>query len=127
MSGWGLWFLSFIVLVNTGFIAGIFVALMMVSRKLAELTVQVEPVVRRADETLARVELLTGDLQQRTETILERTAALVERVSQKVDTTTAIAEETISQPLIGAASVMAGISRGLETFREQAGEKGDNV
>jgi len=45
-------------------------------------------------------------------------------VSQKVETTTSIAEETISQPLIGAASLMAGISRGLSAYRELT-EKGD--
>jgi len=126
MSNWGLIALFVIVLVNTAFIAGIAVALFILNQKLGQVMTQVEPIARKTAETLARVEAVTGDLQRRTETILEQTATLVEQVSRKVDTTTAIAEETISQPLIGAASVMAGIHRGLQTYREQADEKGDN-
>jgi len=56
--------------------------------------------------------------------MLERAGTVVEHVSQKVETTTSIAEETISQPLIGAASVLAGISQGLTSYKEAA-EKGD--
>ena len=56
----------------------------------------------------------------------DRAGTVVENVAEKVDTTTAIAEETISQPLIGAASLLAGLSRGLNSYK-QAGEKGDET
>jgi hypothetical protein len=59
-------------------------------------------------------------------TFLDQTGHVVENVTQKVETTTSMAEETIAQPLIGAASVMAGISRGWDTYKAQtAKEKGD--
>lgn len=126
MTDWGAGFLAAIVLINTLFIAGIAGLLFVLNRKLNELAGKVEPLVARATETLGRVERITGEVQTRTEAVLQQTATLVEKVSRKVDTTTAIAEETISQPLIGAASVMAGISRGLQTYREQVEEKGDS-
>ena len=126
MGSAGLIALFIIVLLNTIFIAGIFLALVFLNRKLNELTTQVEPLTRRAGDTLEKVETLTGVVQRRAEIVLEQTEALVQRVARKVDTTTAIAEESISQPLIGAASLMAGLSRGLESYREQANEKGDN-
>jgi len=126
MTDWGAGFLAAIVLINTLFIAGIAGLLFVLNRKLDELAGKVEPLVARATETLGRVERITGEVQTRTEAVLQQTATLVEKVSRKIDTTTAIAEETISQPLIGAASVMAGISRGLQTYREQVEEKGDS-
>jgi len=47
-------------------------------------------------------------------------------VTQKVETTTSIAEETIAQPLIGAASVMAGLSRGWDAYRAQSAQEKGN-
>jgi hypothetical protein len=126
MTGWGVWALCVIVLVNTLFIGGIAVGLMLVHRRLTGLSRELDPLIRRTGETLQRVEAVSGDLQRRTEEVLDRSVALVDQLARKVDTTTALAEETISQPLIGAASVMAGISRGLKTYREQAVQKGDD-
>lgn len=119
--------LVIILFVNSLFILGLLLALWMIQRKTAEMATRIEPLAKDAATTLARVERLAEDLEGRTRQVLERTTALVESVSKRVDTTTALAEETISQPLIGAASVMAGISRGLQTYREQADEKGSEL
>ena len=126
MSDVGIGALCFIVFLNTAFVAGMAIGLWMLKRKLDELTQKVDPLADRAGQILGRVEQLTEEVQRRTEQVLDQTAAVVESVSKKVDTTTAIAEETISQPLIGAASLVAGISRGLQTYREQGLEKGDS-
>jgi hypothetical protein len=56
---------------------------------------------------------------------LDKATELVEQVSERVDTTTAIAEEAVTEPLIGAASLMAGINRGLRAYAERSHEKGD--
>ena len=126
MSEATLWALFVIVLINTLFIAGMALGLLLISRKLNELAEKVDPLAARATEILGRVERLTEEVQRRGEQILDQTATLVENVSRKVDTTTAIAEETISQPLIGAASLVAGISRGVQAYRQQGLEKGDS-
>jgi len=126
MSDWGVGALCFIVFLNTVFIAALAIGLWMLKRKLDELAQKVDPLADRAGEILGRVERLTEEVQRRTEQVLAQTSAVVDSVSRKVDTTTAIAEETISQPLIGAASLVAGISRGLQTYRQQSLEKGDS-
>jgi len=118
--------LALVLLINTGFIVGLAFLLFVLHKKLDELAGRMDPLIARGTEILGRVEQLAGEVQEKAQRVLEQTETLVERVSEKVDTTTAIAEQTISEPLIGAASVMAGISRGLKTLREQSEEKGDS-
>lgn len=127
MSPGVVWALAVIVLINTVFISGIAVALFMLNRKLEQLTEKAHPLLEKANETLQRVEVLSAQASERVHQILDQTGVLVEDVSRKVETTTSIAEETISQPLIGAASVMAGLSRGWDTYKaHSAQEKGDS-
>ncbi len=127
MSDTALWALTIVVAVNTLFICGLTAALFMINQKVAVLTERLEPVALRAADTLARVEKIAGEVEGRAQRVLEQTSSLVDSLARRVDTTTAVAEEAISQPLIGAASVVAGIHRGLEVYREQAVEKGDAV
>jgi predicted PurR-regulated permease PerM len=127
MSSGAVLALAVIVFLNTLFIAGIAVAFFMLYRKLAQLTEMAHPVVDKANETLGKVESITAQVSERVNLILDQTGRLVEDVSRKVETTTSMAEETIAQPLISAASVMAGLSRGWDTYKSQMGkEKGDS-
>jgi hypothetical protein len=126
MSQGAVWALAVIVLINTVFIAGIAIVLFVLNKKLEQLTEMAHPLAERASATLQKVETLTAQLGERVNTILDQTGQVVENVTQKVETTTSMAEETIAQPLIGAASVMAGISRGWDAYKAQtAKEKGD--
>lgn len=124
MSEGALWAMVIIVCVNTLFIGGIAIALWLVHSRLNQFMGQAQPLIRRAEELADKVEALTGKVDQRVTGVLDTADHLVRDVSQKVETTTAIAEETISQPLIGAASLMAGISRGLSAYKEMT-EKGE--
>jgi predicted PurR-regulated permease PerM len=127
MSPGAVWALAVIVLINTVFIAGIAVALFVLNRKLEQLTELAHPLVDRTNATLQKVETMTAQVSERVHQILDQTGRVVEDVGQKVETTTSMAEETIAQPLIGAASVMAGLSRGWDTYKAQlAREKGDS-
>jgi uncharacterized protein YoxC len=125
ISHWTVGVLAFIVLVNTAFVAALAVALWMINGKVDEALRRAEPVLQKATETLGRVEQTTAALQQRVDRVLDKTTELVEHLSERVDTTTAIAEEAVTEPLIGAASLMAGINRGLRVYSERASEKGD--
>jgi uncharacterized protein YoxC len=125
ISGWTIGALVAIVAVNTLFIGGICVALFVLNRKIDEGLAKVEPVLKRATETLTKVEAATVRLQTKVDDVLDKTTSLVEQVSERVDTTTAIAEEAVTEPLIGAASLMAGINRGLRAYAERSHEKGD--
>jgi predicted PurR-regulated permease PerM len=127
MSDGAVWALAVVVLVNTLFIIGIAGALFILNRKLEQLTEMTRPLIDKANGTLARLEGMTAQVSERVNTVLDQAGDLVGDVTQKVETTTSIAEETIAQPLIGAASMMAGLSRGWDTYRAQlAKEKGDS-
>jgi uncharacterized protein YoxC len=126
MSDGAVWALAVIVFLNSLFIVGIAVALFMLNRKLGEMTDLAHPLIDKANTALSQVETMTAQVSERVNLILDQTGRLVEDVSRKVETTTSIAEETIAQPLISAASVMAGLSRGWDTYKTQmAKEKGD--
>ncbi|MBI3910964.1 MAG: hypothetical protein HY320_08530 [Armatimonadetes bacterium] len=120
----GFWSLVAILAINSVFVAVIAVAFWLINQRLAQIERRLPPLIERTTAILAQAERLTEQIHQRTERILDTTTRVVDTVSQRVDTTTALAEEAISQPLIGAASVMAGVSRAVRTYREHA-EKGD--
>jgi len=117
--------LAAVVALNSLFIGGMCVALFLVNKRLGEALARAEPVLQRATETLSRVEETTVRLQHKVDEVLDKATELVEQVSERVDTTTAIAEEVVTEPLIGAASLMAGINRGLRAYAERSHEKGD--
>jgi uncharacterized protein YoxC len=125
VSSAAIWALTVVVLVNTLFIGGICVVLFLLNKRLNEALAKAEPVLNRATETLSRVEETTARLQHKVDEVLDKATELVEQVSERVDTTTAIAEEAVTEPLIGAASLMAGINRGLRAYAERSHEKGD--
>jgi len=125
ISNWTVIALLVVVLINTIFIVALAALLYMINKKVDEALDKAAPLLQRATSTLSRVEETTISLQQRVDHVLEKTTALVDQISERVDTTTAIAEEAVTEPLIGAASLMAGISRGIRVYSEQASEKGD--
>jgi len=126
MNSGAVWALAFVVLLNTVFIAGMAVALFVLNAKLAQMTEMAHPLIDKVNESLGRLEAMTAQVSERINVFLDQTGDLVADVTQKVETTTSIAEETIAQPLIGAASVMAGLSRGWDAYKaESAKEKGN--
>ena len=117
--------LAVIVALNTLFMGGWCVALFLINKKVDEALAQATPLLERATETLGRVERTTVHVQQKVDEVLDKATELVDQVSERVDTTTAIAEEAVTEPLIGAASLMAGINRGLRVYSERSHEKGN--
>jgi len=127
MSQGAVWALAVIVLINSVFIAGIAVVLFMLNQKLEQLTEAAHPLIDKANAVLEKVETITAQAGEKVNVVLDQTGQFVENVTQKVETTTSLAEETIAQPLIEAASLMAGLSRGWDAYKAQrAEEKGDS-
>ena len=127
ISGWTVGFLIVVLAINTLFVGGLAVCMFLIWKKTDEALHKAEPLLQRATQTLGKVEEATVKLQGRVDEVLVKTTALVNNVTERVDTTTAIAEEAVTEPLIGAASLMAGINRGLRSYAEQQSEhaKGD--
>lgn len=126
ISNWSIGALMGIVALNTLFVAGLAVALFLIHRKLEEALTKSEPLLQKAAETLSRVDDTTQQLQVKVDHALAKTTELVDKVSERVDTTTAIAEEAVTEPLIGAVSIMAGIQKSLQTYRAQTNDKGEH-
>ena len=125
ISTWSVVALAAVVLINTLFVGGLAFLLWQINQKVDEALGKATPLLNKATETLGRVEETTAQLQERVDRVLDKTTELVDHVTERVDTTTAIAEEAVTEPLIGAASLMAGINRGLRVYTERANEKGD--
>lgn len=127
ISGISVWALFAVVVINTLFIAGMAIALFLIHKKMEDALRQATPLVQKATQTLEKVDETTVRLQQQVDRVLDKTTELVDKVSERVDTTTAIAEEAVTEPLIGAASLFAGINRGLRTYTERSNVKGDGL
>ena len=125
ISGWSIGALFVVVLINTLFVAGLAMLLFQINKRVDEALQRAEPLLQKATETLGKVEDTAVQLQGKVDRVLDRTTELVDLVSERVDTTTAIAEEAVAEPLIGAASVVAGIQRGLRVYSERV--KADGV
>ncbi len=119
ISNWTLAALAGVVVVNTIFIAGIAVALLLLHRRLRDALAQAGPLLERSATTLARLEETTARLEEQLHPILERSAGLVDQVADRVDRVSARAEEAVGEPLVGAASLVAGIHRGLQVYAGQ--------
>jgi len=102
--------------INTVLIGVLAGALYQISRKADEAVRKAQPLLDQATRTLARAEQLTGDLQQRVDRILDTTTEVVDKVTDRVDRTTARAEEAVTEPLIAAASLVAGINEGVRSY-----------
>lgn len=124
ISPWTVGALVVVVAINTLFVAGLAIVLFLIWKKTDEALKKTEPLLEKATQTLSKVEASTAQVHQKVDLVLDKTTTLVDKVAERVDTTTAIAEEAVTEPLIGAASLMAGIHRGLRAYAEKTTDKG---
>ncbi len=117
-----IWALVVIVSLNTIFLAGMAVTLFLVRRKLDEGLGQAGPLLAQAEKTLREIETTSVRLQGSMEQMLGRATRTVDRVSDRLETISTAAENAAVEPLIGAASVMAGINQGIRTMVERPGQ-----
>jgi uncharacterized protein YoxC len=124
MSAGAHWAIAVVILINTLFLAGIAVALWLLNARLNEALGKVQPLLDTSAKTLQHVEQLTSHVSERVHRVLDRTSEVVDEVSRTVENTASRAEATLSQPLIGAASLMAGITQGVTAY-QSGKEKGE--
>jgi predicted PurR-regulated permease PerM len=116
-----------LVLTFATFIATLVLALLglRVSRSIATLTNRVQPLVTQATETAKTVNSMAQTVKAHADGIMSKAEDTVDNVAQKVKLTSNIVQESISPPLITAASVITGLSRGLEVL-SQLRKRGGN-
>lgn len=125
ISGYAVTALVVVVTINTLFLAAMAAALWKLNQLVGDLTQKIDPILARATETLDKVEKTSGVVEQRVNVAIDRTTHLINKVSERVDTTTAVAEEAVTGPLIGAASLVAGWRTGVQTYLNESDAGGN--
>jgi uncharacterized protein YoxC len=103
---------------------GLAVAVVMIRKSIRKLIEAANPAMKRAEATLTVVEGIAENVRTRTEEISQTVEDAVEDVSRKVKSTTSVIEDSVRPNLVSAASLLAGFSRGLQTWSER--KKGGN-
>lgn len=85
-------------------------------KSVVTLTNRAGPLISQATETVKTANGVVQSVKAHTDGIMEKAETTVDSITRKVKTTTDIVQESISPPIITAASVMTGVSRGLEAL-----------
>lgn len=95
-----------------------------VRKSVGTLTVKAQPLISQATETAKAAKGVADTVKNHADGIMAKAEDTVDSVTRKVKATTNIVEESISPPIITVASVLTGVSRGLEVLshmRKQGG------
>lgn len=106
----------FCALVTAIALGAIAFALTKLNGKIEELTAKLDPLLTKVDDTLSMVNDKVASIGDKAEGILAQGEETAESVHHKVDMTATAVQRTIHAPIIGINSLMAGVSRGVETF-----------
>ncbi|MCA1594957.1 MAG: hypothetical protein LC772_00795 [Chloroflexi bacterium] len=108
--------------------AGIIVAVMKLLQLLNKVEGLIDPLAGKGGEVLEHVDQTLVSLKDKAESMLDVSEQAVKTVAAKVDTTSSLVEGAVARPAISLSSVMAGINRGLETWRHfQPAPKADST
>ena len=77
----------------------------------------VKPAISQAESTIASVNSLVDKVEDRAEDILDIGKDTVRQVSSRVVATTDMVQHSVASPIISVSSLLAGISKALETWR----------
>ena len=129
-NGWAMGslfvFVALFALITVGLLGALVFALMKLQKQVDTLTGELDPVIGKASDTLDTVQRVTQNVGEKADTILTRGEALTENVSSKVENTAGMVQKTVTTPLIGLSSLIAGVSKGFSVYARSAGRpKGD--
>ena len=131
MQTWADIALFFFVFLFSVIAVGAFVAIAFAIKKIEQqiekLTNMAEPVIAKATNTLDTVQRITVNVGEKADSILTKGEALTDTMSEKVEQTTNIVQETVTTPLINLSSLITGVSTGLAVWSRVAtnGAKSD--
>jgi uncharacterized protein YoxC len=103
---------------------GLTAAVVIIRKSINKLIEQANPAIKRVETTLTAVGDIAESVRARTDEIGHTVEDTLEDVSRKVRSTTSVLEESVRPPLVSMASVLAGLSKGLEVWSER--KKGGN-
>jgi uncharacterized protein YoxC len=97
---------------------GLTAAVIIIRKSVNKAIEAANPAIKRAEATLARVEGIAESVRARTDEIGQTVENTVEDVSRKVISTTSVIEDSVRPPLVSVASVLAGLSKGLQVWSD---------
>ena len=103
-------------LVVSGLLAVVCVALLKLNARLDDFAQRLDPLLEKADTALTVTTETVESLGGRAEMVLGRSEAAVENVQEKVDRAADAVSHVVNAPIIGANSLLAGVTRGFSTF-----------
>jgi predicted PurR-regulated permease PerM len=115
-------FVAIFAITTVALLAGIVFGLTKLNEKLDSTIDSVRPLIAKSSDVLDTVQRVTVDVGERADAILSQGEDITANVSRKVDRASSVVEKAVTDPLINAASVLAGISRGLRSFNHKVHE-----
>jgi predicted PurR-regulated permease PerM len=109
-------FVLLFAVVAVGAFVGIAIAVRKIEQQVEKLTRMAEPVVAKASNTLDTVQRITVNVGEKADAILTKGEALTDSMSEKVEQTTTVVQETVTTPLINLSSLITGVSTGLSVW-----------
>ena len=107
-------------LTTVGLFAAIAFAIKKIEQQLEKLTNMAEPVIAKATNTLDTVQRITVNVGEKADTILTRAETLTESTAEKVEHTTTVVQEAVTNPLINLSSLITGLGTGLSVWSRAA-------
>ena len=108
----GFWALFFLVAC-----VGIWIGVYKLTQLLARLEAVLDPLAGRGQDVLNSVDHTLTMVRDKAESLLDTGEKMVDNVAARVDTTSSIVEGAVARPAIRISSLVAGINRGLHTWR----------
>lgn len=93
------------------------VLLLSLRRLVQEVAKRVDPVLRKTSHLLSDAEDMTKKVRHATDRISARAEQVSDRVAERVDRTTGLMQQVVSWPIIGTLAMVAGVRRGVRTWR----------
>lgn len=81
----------------------------------------IKPILGNVQEITVKVSGIVGDLGQHAHEIAETGEQTVKHLSHRVESTGQVVTETVSKPVISAASIIAGVSRAFSVLKNYQG------
>ena len=109
-------FMILLAIVTVGLLAGLVFGLKKLNVTLDRALDKAQPVIDKTTGVLDTVQRVTMNIGEKADHIMVKGEEIADNVAQRVETTAGVVEKTVTSPLIGFSSVLAGVSRGFQTF-----------
>jgi len=105
-------------------LAVVAVAVVKLNRQIEKIANMAEPVAVKASDALESVQRVTMSVGEKADHILTRGVALSDTVSNNVERTASVVEQTVTTPLIKLSSLIAGVSKTISVYTGTARHNG---